>query len=216
MINTRIVSILVIIITMVGCSPSTKITALWKSGEANEAPATSVLVAALTARTSARQQVESDLSDLLQKNGVKAFNSIDVMPPNIQSPDKPDPSALLKKVAERNVDAILTVALVDKQKETHYVGGAAGYAPIASFGYYGRFTGYYTAWVPMMMSPGYYQENKRYFIETNLYDAGTERLLWSAQSETYNPTDLETFSETFARIIVQKMKADNLIDKENV
>jgi hypothetical protein len=204
------------IVCVAGCSSSTKITALWKSPKNLDSPPRNVLVAALTARTSARQQVETDLVNLLQENGVEATSSIELLPPNLQSADKPDPSALLKKVTEKNVDAIITIALVDKQKETRYVGGASGYAPITSFGYYGRFSGYYTAWFPMMVSPGYYQEDKRYFIETNLYDAKSERLLWSAQSETYNPTNLKTFSENFAQVIINKMKADRLINETKI
>jgi len=48
-------------------------------------------------------------------------------------------------------------------------------------------------------------------METNLYDAASEELVWSAQSETYSPIDLPTFAQEFADIIISKMKKDGVI-----
>ena len=79
------------------------------------------------------------------------------------------------------------------------------------FGYYGTFWGYYNTWHPTLYSPGYYQEDKVYFIETNLYDAETEQLLWSAQSETYNPSSLTIFAKTFADVVVSRMQQEDLL-----
>jgi hypothetical protein len=45
-----------------------------------------------------------------------------------------------------------------------------------------------------------------------LYDAETEDLIWSAQSETYNPVNLETFSENFAEEIVEELQAKKIIE----
>src|SRR5690606_23752299 len=107
---------------------------------------------------------------------------------------------------------ILTVALIDKETETRYVPGNAGYAPMPRFGYYGTFWGYYNTWYPTLYSPGYYEGEKVYFIETNLYDADTEELLWSAQSETYNPRNLPDFASTFADVVVSRMERDDLLN----
>ena len=65
-----------------------------------------------------------------------------------------------------------------------------------------------------MYSPGYYEDDKVYYIETNLYDADTEELLWSAQSETYNPTSLPDFASDFAEVVVARMEKENLLNAD--
>ncbi len=172
-----------------------------------------VLVTALTGRNNARQTVETDLANALQKDGIKSVRSLDILPPSFTSSKEPDKEALLKEIKGSNVDVILTIALIDQTTESHYVPGSYGYAPMTRFGYYGRFWGYYTNWYPTLYSPGYYTEEKVYFLETNLYDAHTEELIWSAQSETYNPSSLDSFSKEFSATVLSEMKKDGLIKK---
>jgi hypothetical protein len=124
-----------------------------------------------------------------------------------------DNSDMLDKIRKTGVDGIITIALIDKETENRYVPGDYGYAPVTRFRYYGRFSGYYTMWYPTMYSPGYYEQNKIYFIEVNFYDANSEELVWSAQSETYNPSSLGQFSKEFAAVIVSKMQQDGVLRK---
>lgn len=201
-----------IVICLAACSPATEITGSWKRADAGEQKINSVMVTAMTSHTHARQTVENDLARALQQNGVRTLKSLDVLPPTFTNGDEPDREELMEKINGTDVDAILTVALLDKETENRYVPGSYGYEPVPRFGYYGRFWGYYTTWYPMLYSPGYYEEDKVYFIETNLYDADTEELLWSAQSETYNPRGLEEFSREFANAVLQELEDDGLID----
>jgi hypothetical protein len=193
------------------CSTTTEVTGSWKNPDVTLKPMNTVLVTALTGRNNARQTVETDLANALQKDGIKSVRSLDILPPSFTASKEPDKEALLKKIKGSNVDAILTVALIDQTTESHYVPGSYGYAPMTRFGYYGRFWGYYTNWYPTLYSPGYYTEEKTYFLETNLYDAHTEELIWSAQSETYNPSSLDSFSKEFSATVLSEMKKDGLI-----
>ena len=64
-----------------------------------------------------------------------------------------------------------------------------------------------------MYDPGYYATDKNYYLEINLYDAKTEELVWSAQSETTNPSSIETFSNSFSQLVVNQLIKDGLISK---
>jgi hypothetical protein len=205
-----IISFVLIAAMVSSCATSTEITGVWKNPK-SKASINSVLVTALTSRTNARQTVETDLAVELNSDGIKTIKSFDVIPPKFTEGKEPDKEELLKKIKGTDVDAILTVALINKETASRYVPGSYGYAPITRFGYYGRFSGYYTTLYPAMFEPGYYTEDRTYFIETNLYDAKTEELLWSAQSETYNPAGLDLFSKEFAAVVVEKMRRDNVI-----
>lgn len=200
-----------------GCKPSTEITGSWKNSDATASAReiNTILVTAMTERTAARQRVENDLAASLEKKGYKTIKSMDVLPPTFTAGQMPDRQELLSKISDSGADAILTVALIDKETESHYVPGSYGYAPLPRFGYYGTFWGYYNTWYPTLYSQGYYEEDKVYFIETNLYDAKTEELLWSAQSETYNPKSLPDFAKEFSKVVVSRMEKESLLNTNN-
>jgi hypothetical protein len=193
------------------CAPTTEITGSWKNPQVSQKQVSSILITSLTDKTNVRQTVEKDLTSALEQKSIKAIKSIDILPPSFTEGKEPDKDVLLDKIKGTEVDAILTVALIDKETENRYVPGTFDYRPMTRFGYYGRFWGYYTQWYPTLYSPGYYTEDKVYFMETNLYDADTEELLWSAQSETYNPVSLSDFSKELSSIVLKKMESDGVL-----
>jgi hypothetical protein len=211
------VFVIAIVLIYYGCKPSTEITGSWKNTNATAVAGdvNTILVTALTDRVNARQIVENELAAALEQKNYRTIKSFDVLPPSFTDGKNLDKNELLSKIEGTASQAILTVALIDKDTETRYVQRNYGYAPIPRFGYYGTFWGYYNTWYPTLYSPGYYEEDKIYFIEINLYDAKTEQLLWSAQSETYNPSTLEGFAENFAKVVVAKMEADGVLKNGN-
>jgi hypothetical protein len=197
------------------CKPATEVTGSWKNTKATASTRgiNTILVTALSAKTNVRQTVEKDMARALEKEGYRTVKSFDILPPFTEG-KTPDKDQLFSKISEADADVILTIALIDKETENRYVPGDATYAPMPRFGYYRTLRGYYNNWYPSLYSPSYYVEDKIYFIETNLYEARTEELLWSAQSETYNPGSLESFSEEFAQVVVSKMEKDGLLINE--
>ena len=208
----KIAITLITALCFAACGPSTQITASWKNpDESISRSVNTIFVTALTGRPTARQTIENDLAAALEKQGYTTVKSIDVLPPKFSGEANPNRDTLLSHISTTSADAILTVALIDEETESRYVPGNYGYAPVPRFGYYGTFWGYYNNWYPTLNSPAYYEEDKVYFLETNLYDARTEQLLWSAQSESYNPTSLPDFSDEFARVVISKLKDEKIL-----
>lgn len=211
--NTAILILLSVL--MMNCRPSTEITGSWKNPNQQAMAASekiqTIMVTALTERTNVRQTVEDEVAAALKKEGFRMIKSIEVLPPTFTNGQQPDKSKLLDRIKGTDADAILTIALIDKETETRYTPGDAAYAPVPRFGYYGTFWGYFNTWSPRLYSPGYYDEDKIYFLETNLYDAKSEELLWSAQSQTYNPNSLPDFSRQFSKVVVTAMRDEGLL-----
>lgn len=199
-----IIICLVIIVSASSCSPNSVITGSWKN---NITPYYgTILAAGITQSVEAKSMIEKDLATALESKGMIVTKSIDEFPPKISgNPTKDD---MLDKIRKTNTDAILTVTLVDKQTQSRYVPGSVGYTPIPV---YGRFGGYYNYWVPQMYSPNYYTQEKVYYMETNVYDSKTEELVWSAETETVNPSNLSGFSQELANIIANKLEKDGII-----
>lgn len=206
------VIILFFITAVAACGPATQITGSWKNPSPPKNPTgyKSLMITSLSQNLDARQTVENDLALAIAATGVKTLKGMESFPPSFTDKDA-DKDALLGKIRKTGVDGIVTVALINKETESRYVPGSYGYAPVTRYRYYGLFSGYYTTWYPAMVSPGYYEEDKIYFIEINLYDAKSEELVWSAQSETYNPGTLSQFSKDFASVVVGRMKKDGVL-----
>ncbi|PTX14608.1 hypothetical protein C8N40_11036 [Pontibacter mucosus] len=209
--NFLLVFILLLTLVLPGCAPSTQITGTWKNPEGGGQAYNKIMVVAITDNVRARQTVETDMQAQLQQRGIQGAKSIDMFPPTMSQKGGPDVNQILDKVREQQYDAILTVALLDEETETRYVPGSYGYTPITRFGWYGRFRGYYTYWYPTIYDPGYYTEEKTYFLETNLYDVRTEQLQWSAQSASHSPSSLRKASVTLAELTVGRMAQDGLV-----
>ena len=105
----------------------------------------------------------------------------------------------------------MTFTLIKQQEETKYIPGNTAYAPMGRYGHYGSFGGYYGYYGSRMYDPGYYTQDEVFFIETNLYDVESEKLVWSVQSKTYNPSGIQQFSEDFTRSITRQLIKSKII-----
>ena len=119
---------------------------------------------------------------------------------------------LLSKVKTLGCDAIFVTSLKDVHSETYYVstssigvGVSGAYTPN---GAYNNFDTYYSSYYAETSLSGYYQTDKHYFIESNLYDANTHELLWSVQSQSYNPTDIEKVSRDYTDELFDQLEKE--------
>lgn len=175
-----------------------KITGVWKNPKQPLKAYGSMCVASLTSNNIARATIENDMAGALEKQGITAYKSMDEFPPGVKK-DSLTKEDILSRM--RN-----------KKTESRYVQEAGTpYTPFPRYPYYADFSGYYSYWYPYAYNPSYYGQDKTYYIETNLYDSATEQLVWSAQSRTYNPSDLKGFSKEFRKIIVAKLKEDGML-----
>lgn len=205
------ITILAIGIGVYGCAASTEVTGSWKSPEATTQTYNNVVVAAMTDNVQARQIIEEQMQNQLAQRGVNATKSIELFPPSAMNRQGGDPDMMLQRIQGEGYDGIVTAAVVDQETETRYVPGNYGYTPMTRFGWYGSFRGYYGHMSPMVYQPGYYTEDKVYFLESNLYDAQSENLVWSAQSRAYDPGTLTSFADEFAEVTVKQMARDNIL-----
>lgn len=116
------------------------------------------------------------------------------------------------KVVEHKVDAFMTISLVDKTQEENYVQGAsvsfsAPYAYQNDFGFYD----YYSYAYSSTYSSGYYSTTTSYYLQMNLFDIETEQLIWSGQSKTTDPQNIEKGSLEYARMVVDEILRLNVL-----
>jgi hypothetical protein len=191
------------------CGTSTKVLGSYSSPDVTDTYS-KVMIVGLTSNVVARRNVEDQIAAALQKEGILATSSISVFAPSYMQKE-PAKDEVMNKIREDGFDGVLTIALLDEQTETRYVPGTTSYAPVSMYGYYGSFGGYYSTMYPTFYDPGYYTTDKTYVVESNLYDSDSEKLIWSAQTETYDPSNPESGARSLASAIADRMKRDGII-----
>ncbi len=204
---------LIVIVFAIGCSTSTSITGVWRSPDNGAVRYKNLCVAAITENVTNKNVVEQEMFEQLNSKGVKSAKLGALLPYKF-SGAQTEKDLILDKAKTAGCDGILTFALIKQKEETRYVPGNATYAPPVRYGYYGTFGGYYGYYGNQMYNPGYYTHDEIYFIETNLYDVASEKLVWSAQSKTYNPSGIQQFAEDFTVTITRQMIKSHVIEPQ--
>ncbi len=119
---------------------------------------------------------------------------------------------VLTKLGNSAVDAVITIVLLDKQKEKYYIPGRVYYSPYTI--YQRRFWGYYTTIYDRVYTPGYYREDTKYFWESNFYDIETKELLYSAQTKSFDPGSAESLAHEYGQIILNDMVKQGVLQKK--
>lgn len=219
------VAILMIALESCSSTAATQITGSWRAPEAKDY--NDFFVAVLSKNLSARTTLERDISSRLKHEGVRVTQSLDIFSHSEKIETPEEKKAAVEKIQSLGHDAIITISVIRHTEENRYVQGANSYSPtsigygtgyyqpmtgqVPGPGYYGTFGGYYTSASSAYTTPGYYETDKVYFVESNVYDAATSKLVWSAQSETFYGSDLSTASNDFSQVMVDAMKKAKLI-----
>jgi len=207
---SKIISILFLIPLLHGCKvSSTAITATWTNEQARPTRYDHVVVAPFIANPRLKSAMENELAQSLASRNLQVNMGSNILPQDADTP--PDKEAIIKDVKTRGANAILTVSIIHREAETRYVPGHYEYAPYPTYTHYGTFWRYYDFWYPQIYDPGYYVTDRSYFLEANLFDTETGKLIWSAQTATYDPNTIHSFSDDFSRKVARQLRDDGLI-----
>lgn len=166
-----------------------------------------VMVIALVNDTAIRTALEDRVVSALQEHKVEASQSLPVLGENYG--EGKARSEMAADIASRGYESALVITLVDVKEEMHYTQGGMNYAPdIPVQGAMGQT--YYVR-QSSVYEPGYFSNDKKYFLESNLYRLQPEALLWSAKSTTVNPADIESGTAGVAKTVVDRMARDDMI-----
>jgi hypothetical protein len=202
----------VMVLLLTACT-STRITHSWSAGDKPIQKFNKILVLGLNneADVRIRENMEKHLVGDLRDMGITAVSAVQEYGP--KAFDKLDEEAALSKLKNSGFDAVITIVLLDKSKERRYVPGHVMYTPYAVYHY--RFWGYYRTMYARVYTPGYYTYDTRYFWESNLYHLGTGDLLYSAQSESFEPSSTESLAHKYGKMIVQDMVKKGVLMKDD-
>ena len=183
---------------MASCS-STRIVKSWKDTNSTDNPDKweKVLVAVQSTSAVKRRVAEDKLASMSDK----VYASYNLFPDKSVVENE---NELKKTISEGDFDAIMTLRLTDKNKETSYIPGSY------KSGYWGYHRGYWTGYY----DPGYYREDTYYSIETQVFSLAENKLVWSAITSTVNPSKIDKTIVEIAKMTYKQMQKDGFIHPE--
>lgn len=192
-----------------GCGPSTRITHTWKAEPLQHRAFKKVIVLGLVRDKDRdlREKMEQHLADNLRELGYDATCSCNEYNP--KTFENLNEEEALAQLRNSGADAVLTVVLLDKTRERYYIPGRVQYTPYHF--YYNRFWGYTRVMYGRIYTEGYFLEDSKYFWETNLYDLNTNNLIYSAQSESFNPGSSESLGHEYGQLLARDMVAKGVL-----
>ena len=118
----------------------------------------------------------------------------------------PESKAAAKiKIEASGYDGAVIMRVVRQDQQQSYVPGSPMPAPYYSpYGYWGYSYSY-------AYSPGYMVTDEYVIVETNVYSLKDAKLLWSAQSESMNPGNVEELVEGVAQANLEEMRRRGVI-----
>lgn len=199
---------LLALLLIIACA-DVRITHSWQSSSASQNRFKKILVVGLFTNKdrALREQMETHLQGDLQALGIHAVSAIKLYGPT--SFEQTSEDAFLSKIEGDGMDAALTIVLLDRKKEKHYVPGRVYFSPFYS--YHTRIGPYWGIMYDRIYSPGYYQSTTRYFWESNIYDLKTKQLIYSVQTETFDPDEASSLAHQYGKVIVNDIKDKNIL-----
>jgi hypothetical protein len=195
------------IIAMAACT-STKVTSSWRSNDAQQLQKDNkIMVMALVPQKdrTLRSQMENYTVAELRRKGYNAVSALQTYGP--QGFGKMTEKQVVQQLQGSDVNQVMTIVMLDKGRERSFV---PNYQP---YGYYG-FWPYYSMWSTRMYAPGYYTYNTKYQWEGNLYDLKSGQMLYSVQSQSFDPPTTERMAVLYAQQVVKDMAKQQLFAKQ--
>jgi hypothetical protein len=210
--NSNLLFVLILLLTTVACSSTTKLSHSWKDPDYAQRDYKKIAVVAIVENTVQRRQAEQDMVKAFKYYKIDAISSIPFFKPDdTLLPD----NELIKKFTDQGCDGILTVKLFDV-KTTKYINSYNSGPTV-----YGGFGGYYGYGMGMGMSVSVplngggsgVSESVNILLESRFYDLESNKLIWGGITSTVDPNSLAEMTSSYARTITQEMIFDKVFFK---
>ena len=186
------------------CSAN-KLTSSWKDASLDQYQMGTVLVVGIARDETKRRIYEDTFVSSLTEAGVQAIPSYTVSKQSVEPSEK----ALREMLTKAHATSVLITHMIS-QKETESYQRSARL--IGTNNYYGStLYGYYPFIWSSIAPAGSYTSTIKVMLETNLYDVKTERLLWSAHSESTDPVMTRKYYQELIDLFLDDLKKDNLL-----
>lgn len=190
--NTHHIGVIAAVVVSAACSTPTTLSNVWRDPNYSAAPMRKVLVVGRVNEETNRRALEDSYASALASHGVQAMQSYRVFP-DVHA----DREVVRKHIDAEGYDGALVTTFKGIHTQTIIDPGTSFY------GYYG------TGW------GGYVYTDQIVNVETTLWDPHTGKLVWSASSDTDNPSSSNDAISSIVTKVVSTLTDERLIPPKN-
>jgi hypothetical protein len=185
---------------------TSKITSTWKAQDASPKNYNKILVLGFirNADRSIEEKMENHFVGDLQNLGYTAVSSLKEYGPKMFH--KIEENEGISKLKNSGFDAVVTIVLLKKERERKYVPPT----------YSNRIWSYRYEIYNRIYEQGYYITSTKYYWESNFYDMNTQKLLYSVQTQSFDPNDAESLGHEYGKMIVKKMVDEDILKQQKI
>lgn len=170
-----------------------------------------ILIIAISRDETKRRIFEDTFTDSLTHTNMKGIPSYTVSKPST----KPNLKELRATVKKTGVESVLITHIVGAKEQsfsqrTSRVVGTNSY-PERIHTYGTDLYSYYPFIFRSVHAPGVYTETVKVILETNIYDVKSEKIIWTARSESTNPVMTRDYYQNLINLFVDDLKKKNLL-----
>jgi hypothetical protein len=206
--------------SMLSCATASRIETSWELRGKDVGPFKKIAVFALMENHERSKAVEMAAVEEFHKAGVTAVPGFTLIG------DAKDISIdkMEAQVRAAGVDAVMIYKVIALDRDRHYIPPTTYVTPDFDatdwwddpyWGYYAPYPYHYWGyWYPgyqVTTTPGYWVSRDTYRVETVLYRTTDNRLVWSAISDTFNPSDQSDLGRSLTRSIVLRLEREKVV-----
>ncbi len=198
-------SLLLIFSTLFTSCSANRLLSSWKDTSLDEYRLQNLLVVGVSQDETKRRIYEDTFVTSFKKVNVQAVPSYTVCKEAI----KPSEKALREVIDKTGAGAVLITHLVGKN-ETNYFQPDRRLNLKGSSTFSGLY-GYYPLIYHSVYTPGGSTSTTKIILETNLYDVQSEKLLWSARSQSIDPVMTRKYYQELINLFLDELKKNDFI-----
>jgi len=188
------------------CAASMKLVSVWKDDTYHGEHFRKLLVIGTAEKPGVRRFFEDEFVDHLKARGIQAVGSYTLIPIDKVT----DKETIAEKIKGQDIDAVLITKLVDKKVIESY--RPAGERYVIPLGYYNDWYQYYADSIRHSAAPTY-TVKKEVSIETNLYEARNEKLVWSGLTKVTLENERDRQIKEYVTLIINTLLSDKKLFK---
>ena len=200
-------ALIILTMTLTACS-STTMKSTWKNPDSQPLhfqKGDTVIALVMSPNEGVRRHAEFALAKELTSRGIiKGVPAYTIIP----TEDLRNETQAKAHIEESGASGVVVMRVVEKSQKV-----TATQPVYTGRRYRSFYGGYYGAGWGSAYSPGYLRRDTIYSIETLVYDLKQGKLVWAGQSDTYNPSKVETVIKEIIDEAVKEMVNQGLINK---
>lgn len=185
------------------CAHHTKITRSWRISDKHITISSlnKVLVVAMFKTLAENRIAEDQMASYLKGKAIVSYNYLN------ENFNKDNEELIRSKIKSDGFDGVITMRLIDVDKESNYIPGSINTYPI----YNRTFGGYYFRNWRSYSSPGYFTMTKIYTVEVNVFSIKEDKIIWTGVTKTTNPNGADKLTAEITKVVYKQMVKEGFV-----